>query len=332
MRVLAERLRVTDSVFTGNRIEVSGDATSRGFGGALYFSGDLPGDRVLLRRCEFRGNSIESVIGAVGGALASYADESEIIECTFVDNHLVAPSDDAAGGGAALLTGDTLVVRDCVFESNTASGAIDVEGAGLNTNADDVKIIATDFIGNRSVDLGTEGYTVGAGAHINSQTAEVRSCRFLGNVCDRTEGGGLWLKTSQFEPAGTGLVANSVFSGNRAGRGGGLYAESNLRVVNSTFVLNAATAGPAMSRGGAVFAEVATDNYEEPPLIQNTIMWNNFANGGHVREADLLVVPEQRDQQQHHPGVGRVRGRWRSRRHRRRELGRRPALRGPRGR
>ncbi len=282
MRVNAEQLRIVDSVFTNNRIEVNQDTGggSRGFGGAVYFAGDLPGDRLVLRRCEFRDNAIESVTGAVGGALASYADISEIIACEFTGNSAFATGSDAAGGAAALLTGDTLVMRNCLFESNTASAVIDIEGGGLNTNAGDVEIIATDFIANRSVDLGTEGNTAGAGAWVNSGTAQVRSCRFLGNECDRSIGGGLWLSTSSQSPAGSGLVANSFFSGNSAGRGGGLGAFANLRVVNSTFVGNAATGLAAVARGGAMYADVLNDSYEEPPLIENTIMWGNTSTGG----------------------------------------------------
>jgi hypothetical protein len=282
MRVNAEQLRIVDSVFTNNRIEVNQDTGggSRGFGGAVYFSGDLPGDRLVLRRCEFRDNTIESVTGAVGGALASYADDNEIIACEFTGNSAYATGSDAAGGAAALLTGDTLVMRNCLFESNTASAIIDIEGGGLNTNASNVEVVATDFIANRAVDLGTEGNTVGAGAWINSGTAQVRSCRFLGNACDRAIGGGLWLSTSSQSPAGSGLVANSFFSGNSAGRGGGLGAFANLRVVSSTFVGNAATGIPAVARGGAVYADILSDSYEEPPLIENTIMWGNTSTGG----------------------------------------------------
>ncbi len=282
MRVNAEQLRIVDSVYTNNRIEVNQDngGGARGFGGAVYFSGDLPGDRLVLRRCGFHDNTIDSVTGAVGGALASYADDSEIIACEFTGNSADATGSDAAGGAAALLTGDTLVMRNCLFESNTASAIIDIEGGGLNTNADNVEIIATDFIANRAVDLGTEGNTVGAGAQIDSVTAQVRSCRFLGNACDRSIGGGLWLSTSSQSPAGSGLVANSFFSGNSAGRGGGLGAFANLRVVNSTFVGNAATGIPAVARGGAVYADLLNDSYDDPPLIENTIMWGNTSTGG----------------------------------------------------
>lgn len=284
MRVYAEQLRIVDSVYTNNRIEVDQDngGGTRGFGGAIYFSGDLPGDRLVLRRCAFRDNTIDSVTGAVGGALASYADDNEIITCEFTGNSAYATGSDAAGGAAALLTGDTLVIRNCLFESNTASAVIDIEGGGLNTNADDVEIIATEFIANRSADLGTEGNTAGGGAWINSDTAQVRSCRFLGNACDRSIGGGLWLSTSSQSPPGSGLVANSFFSGNSAGRGGGLGAFANLRVVNSTFVGNAATGIPAVARGAAVYADVLNDSYEDPPLIENTIMWGNTSTGGLV--------------------------------------------------
>ena len=277
MRVNAEQLRIVDSVYTNNRIEVNQDTGggARGFGGAVYFSGD----HLVLRRCAFRDNTIDSVTGAVGGALASYADDTEIIACEFTGNSAYATGSDVAGGAVALLTGDSLIIRNCLFESNTASAVIDIEGGGLNTNADDVEIIATEFIDNRSVDLGTEGNTVGAGAHVNSVTARVRSCRFLGNACDRSIGGGLWISTSPFTPD-SGLVTNSFFSGNSAGRGGGLGAFANLRVVNSTFVGNAATGIPAVARGGAVYADILNDSYDDVPLIENTIMWGNTSTGG----------------------------------------------------
>ncbi|MBK8138714.1 MAG: hypothetical protein IPK52_23360 [Chloroflexi bacterium] len=182
------------------------------------------------------------------------------------------------GGAFYILTSSPSVqtiitIADSTFTSNSAGsvgcdfgggGAMlyDLQGGANQTTFDNVL-----FDGNS---IACDGFEGGAVRYLDSDqfdTLIVRDSEFVDNSAlgQFSDGGGLWFGATQ----GNLQILNTVFSGNSAGRGGGLLqlGTGALTIRDSTFDANTATLD-----GGGLYAEA-------PALLENTVVIGNQTFG-----------------------------------------------------
>ena len=223
---------------------------------------------MTLRNCFFSENHSNNGGGALTVSLPMEAQEVTISRCVFTDNHTTN-----RGGAVRLYNNEGGVsIIDCRFQGNTAAllgGAI-----GSDWPCYGPFTMKNTVIYDNSAPYG------GGGVFIDTNmTVKILNSKFIGNQTNDSfgEGGGLiLLQYSDVE------VIQSVFSGNKAYRGGGIYlgAYSKLAVVNSTIVNNETT--NATEGGGGVYII----NGLATLIMDNSILWGN--TGGNSNFWDQL--------------------------------------------
>lgn len=157
----------------------------------------------------FKGQS-ESSGAAVMVYSVGYSASLEIENCRFVNCEV----SDADGGALYCSDSVNLFVRNCLFESNQATG--------------------------------TNATAVGGAVSIESATYEIRNCQFLNNISD-SKGGALFLGGGS-----SGLITACLFQGNiltfSQGKGGAVWVGPAIAEVrDSTFVQNYSGLGPSIA-------------------------------------------------------------------------------------
>ncbi|MEP4078991.1 choice-of-anchor Q domain-containing protein [Haloferula sp.] len=213
-------------IITGGAADGSEDLS---IGGGLYvFTNDSSMD-FEFHDCVFQGNLADGDGGGV------YMNGNVLFDgCHFIGNQ---SGDD--GAGLYRDSGDTIVMTDCLFQSNLAGAAgIIVPAPGSS-----------------------EIFSGGGGAHLRGDH-ELTHCRFEGNET-ADSGGGLLLD-------GNGTLDSCLFVGNRAGAaGGGMLSQGqSVDCINATFSGNLAGAGGG---GLSPVGEGASIN------LINCIFWSNLA-------------------------------------------------------
>lgn len=167
-------------------------------------------------------------------------------------------------GGAIWVQSGSPVVTDCEFYNNRATvagGAIYAPDGSLLT------LVRCLFVGNGTFST-TDGDWVHAGA-VRAGLMIVDSCRFENNrailFCLFCEGGG----TFGGALTGTGLVTNSTFVGNGAGKGAAAYLGAGSSIVNCTIVSN--TGWDEYGPGSAIFGQGDVS-------VFNSIVFGNAAS------------------------------------------------------
>jgi hypothetical protein len=252
-------------------------------GGGLYGS---PGG-ATVRACTFVGNTT-SATGRGGGV---HVDGAMTIEdCVFVGNTAATVTDIGMGGGALFVGGSARVTRsrftgnaagdggavfvagravmiDCLFEGNAATfgGALYMRKHGSLANG--LTLVRCTLTGNAADDSG-------GGIYFDSGDpgAVVTNCRFIENEAVANTGGAM------ARPVDDTRVSNTVFAGNRAGRGGAISTRHpGLELSSCTFVGNVATLA-----GGGVY-----QFDDDEPRVTNAIFWENRDAGGMDESAQL---------------------------------------------
>lgn len=201
------------------------------YAGAVCVNSGAP----RFTRCRFVRNRSLSYGNYAGGALVA-GGPARIEDCWFERNS------GGAGGGAIRTHPIGSIVQRCFFLNNFA------EGGGAIGNAD--LVIDCFFIRN-------SGPTDGGGAAESVNT--VVNCVFLDNYGE--QGGAL---------EHVARVINSVFIGNRTHwRASAIHCESELHVVNCTFVANQVDTGSA----GAVLV-----TGKGHAIVQNSIFHGNVSS------------------------------------------------------
>ena len=202
-------------------------------GGAIH--NDEGDDQLIVEDSVFIGN----VSGVDGGAIY-WGGDVDVDDSTFEDN----TADDYGG---ALYVGDAAIIESSTFEENFAN---DLGGAIYSDGDEDLDIIGSDFLANRSWGSG--------GAVFTNGTVFTSQSTFTANGTT-SRGGAIYA----YDDASTGY---SVFTDNTSGyRGGAIHTENagpadegagyeNNHVYNSTFTGNRVY-GSVNGDGGAVFAE-----------------------------------------------------------------------------
>lgn len=183
-------LRVRNCAFYGNRA-TQGGAIWQGKGGwdlgkdsisdCIFmgnwarWGGAIDGDKVIVSRCQFIGNSA----GAGGGALSLHR-ESQVIDCWFHNNSTERGAGGAVYFNESMPTGDELI-SGCTFTGNYADSWGGALLVGLN---DDVLPVTNcSFIGN------TAQRAAGGVCVARKSRADLINCILWGNVAPE---GGQW--------------------------------------------------------------------------------------------------------------------------------------------
>jgi hypothetical protein len=216
---------------------------------------------------------------AYGGAIYSEGGSVQISNSAFVGNRAIGGSSsvpsffDGQGGygGAIAMHGGTLTIQSCLFESNEARGGSpsDVGGAGgsaaagaLLTWETTAQISASAFQYNFSANgLNSRfGLPATAGAIWNGGDMVLNDSVVLSNNCTSIHAdayggaicnvGSLAINrtsiSGNFAQGGESTVLSSGISNGYTAFAGGVYSDSFLNIVNSTFLHNLAQGGNAL--------------------------------------------------------------------------------------
>ncbi|HMQ07076.1 MAG TPA: choice-of-anchor Q domain-containing protein [Saprospiraceae bacterium] len=188
-----------------------------------------------------------------GGILMREMSSPGVYNCNISFNFAMA-----GGGIFNLISFPT--IRDCVFERNAANGSGGAIVYGNTGGAEMPLVISnTRFFSNRAENGGGAYYST-------SSETQFINCEFRSNFTNGSGG------AIEHNTGGSSDFINCTFSGNHAGSGGGAIvniAAINVSIINCTFSTNAAPSG----LGGAIFGPAT--NF----IIQNSIIWNNYASG-----------------------------------------------------
>ena len=252
-------------------------------------------------------------IGAIESATASPAEPTPVpVVCALAEKILAANSNRAVGACPAGSSHDIISIEEDITLSEPLpqlNSTITIEGNGHSISGDDRFTIFTVAGGKLTIkDLTlTDGYSETNGGAILLQgdaQLELENVTFAEN--NARHGGAI----SVVGFYGSAIVRGSVFTGNRAGTGGGaiLWNGGTLTVENSAFSANEAEAwGGAIetlngranianstfssnvaSSGGAIFASGATTTMTHLTLVDNRAWFEG--NAVHKRDgvANLL--------------------------------------------
>ncbi len=175
-------------IFTGNSATYGGAASSTS-GAVLKIDG-----------CEMKGNTGRSG----GGALLVWdGGKAEISATTFSEN-----STNSTGG--VIYLNSTCMIEDSAMENNTSKG----DGGAIRVASGTLTVEDTNITKNKAA-------TNGGGISVTSGTVNINDGAEITENEAATSGGGI------YRTAGTVNVTDAVIARNNAGRGGGLYSNSN---------------------------------------------------------------------------------------------------------
>ena len=254
----------------GSNVTLDGLVLTHGksVGGTTYIDSDAKDARIV--NCVFRDNNHTSN----GGSLYLVCPGTIVEKCTFINNTATG----STGGGAIYVnTADNIVIKDCIFENNTAlrdGGAIRVfksanvkvsnsnftnciasAGGAISWNGNNGSLSNCIFTGNAA----NSSYTTYSGSNHTGGAVLwtgtfglIDNCKFINNkapLTTNTLGGGAIILADGNSINCT--IMNSIFEGNSARNGGAIYWASSTdgRVLNCTFNNNRAENGS----GGAIY-------------------------------------------------------------------------------
>jgi predicted outer membrane repeat protein len=218
-----------------------------------------------------------SFLGNQGGAILVSGARLTIRNCVFRNCQ-------AGSGGAVWVENGTVIVEDSVFEGNATPTGATYAGEGgalalVNVPQSPGSIVRRcRFTGNRS--------KLGGAVFVHGDPGiRLSHCTFDTNVAS-VQGGACWagISSSAVDVPESFDVDDCLFAGNTtAGEGGAICANTftsgaflRMRIASSTF------SGNTASRGGAVAAAAGA-----PLLLANSIFWGDAAAAG----AEISLLP-----------------------------------------
>ncbi len=268
--------------FDSNTVNNFDDYVPEGRGGGMASYQCSP----ILSYIDFKNNTAV----AAGGGFNHYVGNPIFSHVNFSGNTLLGGF--GSGGGMAFSKGIG-IITDATFSNNSGQN-----GGGL-----DFGDIATAMTLKRVTFSGNQAFARGGGMAVNGSTATLVDVVFNDNKAASGGGMAIFLGAVTFlfnvsfvgnisaqSPTGNDGIggggiysiegalpdmANVVFSGNQAERGGGAYFGQSSqhiqpRLVNVTFSNNTATL-----QGGAIFSDTNVE-----PVVANSILWANTAPDG----------------------------------------------------
>jgi len=232
----------------------------------IYVSPGAP----TIRHCRFVDNTT--------GLYLFYGDPT-IQHCTFSDNKIgmslygeptVTDCTFSGNAGRGLWVHDGGTVTDCVFAGNASTwgaGLAMARGTVIGCTVSDNRA----FFGGGGMELGTatvigctfsgnEAGQFGGGLSLLTGDAMVIGCTFQDNATS-LDGGGVAVLYNplNFDPP---QIVNSLFVGNSADRGGGIFLRDPADLINCTF------SGNTAASGGAQWVNNEAD-------VINSVLWGN---------------------------------------------------------
>ncbi len=248
-----------------------------------------------------------------GGALYVRDGELVVIDSVFLENQAASLGPDVGGGAISLLGVRRAVVAGSVFRANTGSN-----GGAINVLNSELDVYDSLFDANRAEGNGANGddstkcsviaetgqHQIGSGGNggaivIDGGDDLVHTfcgVQFLANVGGSGALGGALFRTPD-GPKRMSVIDRCTFGNNTGESGGAAYFHnSDLKIVATTFEMNAATKGSgALQADGTTFA-LSNDTFSENTAmaglggaislfggggtIEFTTFANNHADGG----------------------------------------------------
>ncbi|WP_458404599.1 Ig-like domain repeat protein [Methanobrevibacter sp.] len=233
------------------------DNTADLSGGAIYIASDSP--NCVINNSYFKNNHITNTTGGHGGAIDCMADNMNVLNTTFDENHAyyggamyigsssgnsnitnVTFNDNYAtqDGGAIYITASSVSLNDTHFNRNRANngGAIYVGGNGLTSN-----IYYSTFNENRA----NGGY--GGAIDWVASTGNIYYSNFTENVANY--GGAVYIGGN----SNNSVITHVIFDTNTANFNGGAidWNASAGNLTHTKFIRNVAEYGAALCREGS---------------------------------------------------------------------------------
>jgi len=244
--------------------------------GALHIEGH--NINVVLEDCKFENNSYKGTTENGEGLYIQTSKSSITVRrCIFTNNSA------SWCGGAAYIWGDNVILKNNVFQNNSA-----IYGGALEAYGHQVYLEHNLFENNTA--------EFGGGAYITSEEAFLIGNSFLHNrqivSGGYGYGGGCYLWRSY-----NATLVNNVFHDNTSGFGGGVYLSAQeltnvtLTITNNTFVYNSST-----SHGGGLFVSLFRAKHTLAQIYNNLIWGNQSLSGSdlfiNARCCGLTTAPE----------------------------------------
>jgi predicted outer membrane repeat protein len=226
-------------------------------GGGIYISGS--GSTLSLVNSSIRYNSIG---GARGGGV--YANTG--VDLYLEDSSVNSNDGRYHGGGICAWGSNNFTMKNSNLNGNYFNSNNGIGGGAYLVTPPSV------YIADSTVQNNT-GYTYGGAIHLsNTSTNKVmiersyfRGNSFQGYTDYNTKGGGIY-----FTGNGTRTVRNSVFSGNKARFGGGVFHNSS--DINTVYMNTSFSGNHATESGGGIYG--STNGL----TITNSIVYSNAAD------------------------------------------------------
>jgi len=238
-------ISLTNCTIQGNAALANSSNTASSYGGGIVLWDSM----LNMVDCRVLGNRADEY-----GGMVFDSDFPAFIDTCIFSGNVATKLYYGDVGALSISAGDSVSVRDTVFESNTSHGY-----AGAVYSSGPVHFLNCTFHANTSLSTGSGG---GLSA---SHGALIEDCLFQQNRA--YTGGGLYLVGSYSgSSVDLPVVRRSRFENNQASRGGGLYI-SRGRAENCEFVANQAEQGGGLNAvtttvtGCRLFGNRATGMY-----------------------------------------------------------------------
>lgn len=229
---------ISDCIFMNNNGEwPDGGAITIREGGSAVISGS-----------KFSGNYADSGGGAIN---VGFSSSAVISHCDFTGNW----SD--GDGGAMVNFLSSVTITDCNFWRN---GSQDGEGGAINNISSSLIITNCIFLENFAAQDGGAIFDDGGASSV------ITNCTFWGNRSERGEGGAI--RNGERNGTTPGIITNSIFSQNSAGRDGGAIQDDG---GGSSVITNCTFSG----NSGYEIGGISTSGEPWSPIITNCVIWGN---------------------------------------------------------
>ena len=267
----------------------SGELLGLGAGGGIYNEGML----TVIASIFSNNSSSGGLLGSDGGGIYNASTgRVKVISSTFSNNSASSSNDGNSQGGGISNEGE-LSVQNSRFYNNVARGDAWGYGGGIkNAKTGTLTVTNSTFSGNLAKSNKQNG--VGGGID-NEGRLTVAHSTFSNNTVSSSNswslGGGI-----ANHPASTGIVTDSIFSGNLAkgaqgGKGGGIVNDDGkLSVTHSTFSNNTVNSG--ISLGGGIYNHgQGTLTVTSSTFSNNSVSGQQTSGGGGIEnEGGKLTV------------------------------------------
>lgn len=291
-----EGLRLTGGRATGLKGYLSSDA-----GGALFVW--LAG--ATIRACTFTGNTASTATAGSGGGLAAYYAPVAITSCLF-DGNVGSSAARGNGGGAFVLPGPTTTaLTGNTFRNNSGGTAAGGGGGGAVYVTQLAATLSGNAVEGNTAATATGAIGWGGGIYSDNCTLTMRDNVIRNNRASADGagggGGGIYSGDGALDSTGDQVTGNTVTARavDGAGRGGGLYAVSQVAGRTATVTLRNATissnrgsasaSSSAGSQGGGAYFNSVDAALTGCTLENNTGSVGGPAQGGGVYALDASV-------------------------------------------